>query len=141
MSAYRESDQDGEACPRPKDIGASGEALARLERQDVRSLLEDAIASEIVPRLVLLDRGSFAAASGTTPLRHEVEELAKFVLGKDERGAAAHLEALAKRYSFATLFTQLVAPAAHHLGELWDQDYCDFFDVTAGIGRLQAFMS
>jgi len=96
---------------------------------------------EIGPRLVLLHRGSAAPAPERRPTREEVEALATLAIGKDEAAATAHFEAVrAQRHSFATLLTCFVAPAAQRLGELWQQDVCDFFDVTVGIGRLQALM-
>jgi methanogenic corrinoid protein MtbC1 len=35
------------------------------------------------------------------------------------------------------LFLQLLAPAARHLGQLWERDVCDFTQVTVGLMRLQ----
>ena len=37
--------------------------------------------------------------------------------------------------------TFFIAPAALHLGEMWQQDLCDFFEVTLGVGRLQMLMN
>lgn len=35
------------------------------------------------------------------------------------------------------VFLELLAPTARYLGELWDDDLCDFTDVTVALGRLQ----
>ena len=39
--------------------------------------------------------------------------------------------------SVETLYLDLLAPTARHLGDLWDADVCDFTEVTVGLGRLQ----
>lgn len=36
-----------------------------------------------------------------------------------------------------TVYLDLLAPAARQLGSWWDQDACDFVDVTMGLWRLQ----
>ena len=38
------------------------------------------------------------------------------------------------------VFLDLLAPAARHLGEMWNNDECDFVDVTMGLWRLQEVM-
>ncbi|QZH76763.1 MAG: cobalamin B12-binding protein [Erythrobacter sp.] len=38
------------------------------------------------------------------------------------------------------VFVQLLAPAARRLGEYWEEDRCDFVDVTMGLWRLQEVM-
>jgi len=64
------------------------------------------------------------------------------VIGTDEAAAVAHFEKVrAQQLPYSTLLAYFVAPAARFLGELWRQDACDFFEVTIGIGRLQAFMN
>jgi methanogenic corrinoid protein MtbC1 len=39
-----------------------------------------------------------------------------------------------------TVFLDLLAPTAQHLGELWESDATDFASVTLGVGRLQLIM-
>ena len=39
--------------------------------------------------------------------------------------------------SVESLYLNLLAPTARHLGELWTQDLCDFTQVTVGLSRLQ----
>ncbi|MEO1222479.1 MAG: cobalamin B12-binding protein, partial [Pseudomonadota bacterium] len=39
--------------------------------------------------------------------------------------------------AFNAIYIDLLAPAARRLGELWEQDQCDFVDVTMGLWRLQ----
>ncbi|MFX4404351.1 hypothetical protein ABTA52_18530, partial [Acinetobacter baumannii] len=40
-----------------------------------------------------------------------------------------------------TLFIELLEPTARHLGEMWDNDACDFIGVTLGVARLQKLLA
>jgi len=40
-----------------------------------------------------------------------------------------------------SLFIELLEPAGRHLGEMWDDDRCNFFDVTVGVARLQELLA
>lgn len=42
--------------------------------------------------------------------------------------------------SVRTIFLDLLAPAARELGRMWEEDECDFVDVTMGLWRLQEVM-
>ncbi len=44
---------------------------------------------------------------------------------------------LARGVPVDTIFVELLAPAARHLGELWDEDTADFITVTMALWRLQ----
>ncbi len=41
-----------------------------------------------------------------------------------------------KGIAVETIYLELLAPVARHLGSLWEQDLCDFTEVTIGLGRL-----
>ena len=75
-------------------------------------------------------------------LLEEIETLARLSIGSDEAALFEYFERVkAQEHPLATLLTFFIAPAALHLGELWQQDLCDFFDVTLGVGRLQMLMN
>ena len=38
------------------------------------------------------------------------------------------------------IYLDLLAPVARRLGELWDEDACDYFEVTLQVGRIQRFV-
>jgi len=38
------------------------------------------------------------------------------------------------------IYLELIAPAARHLGELWEDDRCDFTDVTIGLGAMHQIL-
>lgn len=94
------------------------------------------VESEIIPRLLLAHRGDAAAptciAAGTS------ERFAVAALTTEAYGLLVEVEALcAVGVAVETLFLELLAPAARHLGILWDEDACDFVDVTMALWRLQ----
>lgn len=109
--------------------------------QEARSSLAQVVDVNIGPRLVLFHRDAASCPPALRPTRAEVERLALLVIGADEAAAVAHFEKVrAQQHPYSTLLAYFVAPAAQFLGELWQQDVCDFLEVTIGIGRLQAFM-
>jgi methanogenic corrinoid protein MtbC1 len=107
--------------------------LARLVRT---------IESEVVPRLVLARRALPAepAAAATTsrlPSTDEIGEFASLVLVPEIAPATSFVSALRRRgMSAETLYLDLLAPTARHLGELWDADVMSFAEVTLGLLRL-----
>lgn len=119
---------------RPKEAGRK---LAPLLRT---------IEVEIIPRLVLARRrlpdGAVAGAAGElAPCGEDVTELAGLVLGSDVTLASSFVDTMRTRgTSVETLYLDLLAPAARHLGDLWTADVCDFTQVTVGLGRLQRML-
>lgn len=104
-------------------------------------VLAGIIEGEIIPRLLCAhkddvraqaegrrDRISAAQADGfaSTVLRCEAHALMEQVEGFILRGA-----------SVEAVLIDLLAPAARQIGEWWEEDSCDFVDVTMGLWRLQ----
>jgi methanogenic corrinoid protein MtbC1 len=125
-----------------------GAAAAEVTEQgaEVRmALLARAIQNEIIPRLMLAHRVPDACLEvPTLPAGTEqvglgdVENFARIVLSQGEDRVLACVEAMRERgVPVETIYLDLLAPAARYLGELWEQDLCDFTDVTLGLGRLQ----
>jgi methanogenic corrinoid protein MtbC1 len=125
-----------QAASGPLAVPPDGRAwrLARLVRT---------IEAEIIPRLVLARRAAAPQparppAGLLIPQSEDIEELARLVLERDEAPAVAFIEALHARGAAAeTLYLDLLAPAARHLGVLWEADVCSFMQVTLGLWRLQ----
>lgn len=100
------------------------------------------IEAEIIPRLLLAHKGDVgvdpADARGEIPTPEHVIEFAGLALAQSTTAAAGYIEAMVDQgYLLETLYLDLLAPAARHLGELWEQDLCDFVDVTMALGRVQ----
>jgi methanogenic corrinoid protein MtbC1 len=109
---------------------------------DYARSLSTLIESEIIPRMMV------AHATQMLPSTAIEQDI---VIGADEVGAFAplvmqveadvlldHVEAILGRgVPFESVLVDLLAPTARFLGELWDDDQCDFVDVTMGLWRMQ----
>ncbi len=128
----RRSANDSHLSARVGD--ATDERLSRLAR---------AIELEIIPRLMLAHRLAepcpiVPALHGEKVSRKDVEDFAKLVLATDEALPLACVAALrARGISVEKIYLDLLAPTARYLGDLWNEDLCDFTEVTVGLGRLQ----
>lgn len=111
-----------------------------------RTMLVRAIETEVIPRLILSRRAALrhaAVLEAEHPLPEcgSIEEFAGLTFAADGFAAAAFVEAARDRgASVEALYLDLMAPAARHLGQLWEDDVCDFTDVTIGLGRLQQIL-
>lgn len=106
----------------------------------VNSLIEE----QIIPRLLIAHSSdvprnratgalsvdpSDAASFASLPLDLDAEDLLEVVEGFLQRGV-----------SVESVFIDLLAPSARRLGQHWEEDECDFLDVTMGLWRLQEVM-
>ncbi|MCW1988495.1 MULTISPECIES: B12-binding domain-containing protein [unclassified Novosphingobium] len=140
----------GEGAPRAKDgrNAASGRTMAKA-RDSARAFppaAVDALISEhIIPRLLMAQShgpvpriaaqgtakvdAAEAARFASLPLQLEADELLALVESILARGACVE-----------SVFVDLLAPSARRLGKHWEDDDCDFVDVTMGLWRLQEVM-
>ena len=120
---------------------AHSEAVDRLDA------LAKTIETEIVPRLMLahkaeLRREDTADSLSVEPGRDDVVDFAAVVLEGDMKAAFEFIDGLrARGVPLDSIYMDLLAPAARHLGELWLQDRCDFMAVTLGLSRMQQLLS
>lgn len=125
------------------------QALARLatdaNRESVElrlAVLSRAIEHEIIPRLMLahpMAEECLAIMPSPSPQvsAEDVTAFAKLVLAPDENVAHACIETMRNSgISVETIYTDLLAPVARYLGKLWEEDLCDFTEVTLGLGTL-----
>ena len=112
--------------------------------QSVASLIE----GEIIPRLMAAHgAGSIetaaaprrsAAEVGATITDSDSAAFAPLALEVDAYALIDHVESLlARGVSIDGILVDLLAPAARELGLWWEEDRCDFVDVTMGLWRLQ----
>ncbi len=122
----------------------------RFESVRSGATLGSLISGEIIPRLLLAHRDDYdsriARTDAKTPDTSMIDgaEAARFAplpleLEADELLAQVEL-ILARGVSVETVFVELLAPSARRLGQLWEEDRCDFVDVTMGLWRLQEVM-
>jgi MerR family transcriptional regulator, light-induced transcriptional regulator len=127
-----------EALERPATDGNSP-LLARARRS---ALLSRVVEVEILPRLVLARAiGLTKPVNGSkhqATSEHDTEALVALLLGPDDGGVEDFIAQLqACGATVASLFLGVVTGAARRLGELWEDDRCDFAQVTISVGRLQ----
>lgn len=112
----------------------------RLER------LERTIQNELVPRLMTSHRvgpvsPSMAAAAARSLSETDVSAFVSAVRSHDDsRGVDFIHGVLAEGASVEAVFLDLLAPSARRLGEMWDNDECDFVEVTVALGRMQRML-
>ncbi len=114
----------------------------RRDDGDYDRPLSALIECEIIPRLMAAHASAAmpSAEIGTDgPIDSvEVGIFAPLVMQVDADRLLAHIETILDRgVSVETVMVDLLAPAARLLGEYWDDDRCDFVDVTMGLWRLQ----
>ena len=121
---------------------------ARYPASDQRrvAVLARALESEVIPRLVL-SRHAGAAQPGRHdptlpgPTREDVEAIAAHAARGDQAAATALVGTLrARDVPLDRIYLELFAPAARHLGALWEADLCDFASVTIGLCCLQQLL-
>lgn len=100
------------------------------------------IEAEIIPRLMATYRGQEGLpAGGAGGLRVDPAEVRDFRNIAVERDAAAcrnFIESVRNRgVSLATIYLELISPAARQLDRLWAQDECDFTQITVALWRMQ----
>ena len=102
------------------------------------------IESEIIPRLLMAHASS--DSHGKQPRSRVInpDDASRFAMLPLRLEAASLLEEvdafIADGASVEAVCLDLLAPAARKLGEMWDNDECDFIDVTMGLWRLQEVM-
>ena len=102
------------------------------------------IKTQIIPKIVLALRKSpvtKAAESAKRTMISPVEELAALALGNEDDAAFAYVEGVVAQGTVVeSILLDLLAPAARHLGTLWESDATDFATVTLAMSRLQRIM-
>lgn len=101
------------------------------------------VEAEIIPRLLLAHRGEAGLLQtiGTDAGKIDgktARHFATAALHQEAYGLLVEVDALiARGSSVEAIFLEVLAPAARHLGTMWDQDAVDFVDVTMALWRLQ----
>lgn len=93
------------------------------------------VAVPLIPVAVIPAPASLVISSA------QVSDLVSLVLDRGEPAAVAFVEAVHDKGTLAeTIYLDLLAPVARRLGEMWENDTCDFTEVTIGLWRLQNAM-
>lgn len=102
------------------------------------------IEGEIIPRLLMAHDSGASDGDTRRPSiidRADINHFATLPLRLEAAGLLEQVDALiARGATVEAICIDLLAPAARRLGEMWDNDECDFIDVTMGLWRLQEVM-
>ena len=111
-----------------------------------KARLERVIQAEILPRLMRSHISQGAAETkrdqqAGASLALWLDDFVQVLLKPDPDEALAFVEKMrAEGGVHHAIFLELLAPAAQRLGNLWDNDDCDFMEVAVGVQRLQRIL-
>lgn len=114
--------------------------MGGASRQHLGAVIE----GDFIPRLMMrYAKGGTAEEAGADTAIHS-DEAARFAalpLHLEADALLAETEAFLRRgVSVESIFLDLLAPSAREIGRLWEEDECDFVEVTMGLWRLQEVM-
>jgi len=109
-----------------------------------QDVLDRLIEAEIIPRLMLINRDAVDSLDpeldAARTVRFEpdqIDDFARRAVTGDPEDLVLEVERLMDNgASHEDILLKLLAPAARRLGRLWDEDVCDFGDVTIGLMKL-----
>jgi len=136
-SSHSASEARGERTSRPN--GQGGDPTLDQEGADA---LFRVIEGDIIPRLLLAHQqpevpGHPGTEGRGTLTMADRSRFLELVLSDSASGARELVDDLLDRgVSRETIFLDLLTHTARRLGELWEQDLCDFAEVTIGLCRL-----
>ncbi|WP_246732881.1 cobalamin B12-binding domain-containing protein [Methylobacterium sp. BTF04] len=122
------------------------EVVAKLAGLDRATLwhgeLASVVESEIIPRLMIAHRAGLSnEKSNIIPDGEQIATFAALILSPASDDIENRITALVEDgLSLDSLLLDLLAPTARHLGVLWEDDLCDFAEMTIAMGRLQRIM-
>jgi methanogenic corrinoid protein MtbC1 len=103
-----------------------------------RLILSQTVREEVIPRLLAQLPPQLSQAAVTEA---QIIELADISLQGQGDEAIAFVTSLQQRgYAADVLYLSLLSPAAALLGQYWENDVCNFADVTIGLVHLQQAM-
>ncbi|MFE1598877.1 cobalamin B12-binding domain-containing protein [Methylobacterium sp. ID0610] len=105
-------------------------------RDDLAKVVE----AEIIPRLMLAHRAG--PPPRRLPTRHpraeDIARLSDLMLALGDGDSMAEIRGLLDGgLSLESLLIEVLAPTARHIGRLWEEDECDFVQVTVAMARLR----
>jgi methanogenic corrinoid protein MtbC1 len=148
MGAPQEGRRDHRADIEAVDLGQSAHTTGVFPRATNlwKARLECVIHAEVLPRLMLSlgAQGEHEAKQDPKAglsLTGWLDDFVHVLLKPDPDEALAFVQKMrADGGVNHAIFLDLLAPAARRLGNLWDNDDCDFMEVAVGVQRLQRIL-
>jgi methanogenic corrinoid protein MtbC1 len=119
---------------------------AQASPKKSRKLLARTIEKQIIPRLLSSRQSNTlpfiqSGYPSNIPTVEQIEEFIGLLLKHDIVVASDYVEKMCRNgASLDVIFLNLFSPAARYLGRLWEEDICDFTDVTIALSRLQQLL-
>lgn len=135
----------GVAASETRSLKRSSRSTRRCRSHRQAADLDLIVQGEIIPRLLTAHRAprlSPSTQAGAQPISaEEVADFAQLPLTLEAEELLQRVEAIIDRgIGVESIFIELLAPSARRLGQFWEDDICDFVDVTMGLWRLQEVM-
>jgi methanogenic corrinoid protein MtbC1 len=149
LEAIRCRDLGGNAIYDSLRLAAPLPAVAAEDQKPAKrnwmDLLDSAIESEVLPRLLSAQRASAGVGElcgiASRPSPDDVASYVALIVADDMDQARAEADRVIVQYGGRdALLHDLLTPAARLLGEMWERDECDFMTVTLGVYRLNQVM-
>jgi len=112
-------------------------------KDSCQASLMEILESQIIPNLLKVNESAspfFSTDRVRTnlPTQEEITRFAQLCIESDADAPDTFVQSLiAEGLASDAIFLHLLAPAARHLGYLWEDDICDFTQVTIGLVRMQ----
>jgi methanogenic corrinoid protein MtbC1 len=112
----------------------------------IMELLAQMVEGDIIPRLMLAHKThrdqSHSQVTSKSLGSNAVVDLAHILLTHEVDDVEVILHAyLNSGLRLDEVYVDLMAPAARHLGVMWEDDTATFSDVTIGLGRMQTLLN
>lgn len=123
--------------------GSSRYSENKSSKDSCQASLMEILESQIIPNLLKANESvspffSTDGARTELPTQEEIARFAQLCIDADADAPDTYVQSLiAEGLASEAIFLHLLAPAARHLGYLWDEDMCDFTQVTIGLVRMQ----
>jgi MerR family transcriptional regulator, light-induced transcriptional regulator len=118
--------------------------VRRIEVDRLRRALERVVKREVIPQLILADKGALNAepvAAERNATAEEVDAFQVLVIHRNASDCVAFVDALKSGgLSLRSIYLGLFAPVAKQLGTKWDNDELSFVDVTLAMNKLQSLV-
>ncbi len=115
----------------------------RVAAKDRLARLARTIETDVIPRLVQAHRPVAAnpEPGSAVTTQADVEAFLHQIIHATEVETARAIDVLRERgVAVESIYLDLFGPTARRLGEMWEDDSCDFSTVTVALGRLQRLL-
>jgi methanogenic corrinoid protein MtbC1 len=123
--------------------GSSSQSENNQTKDACQASLMEILESQIIPNLLKANEsaGPFFSTDGVRtefPTEEEIAQFASLCLETNPEASDLFVQAMmSEGLNSEAIFLHLLAPAARHLGYLWEEDLCNFTQVTIGLVRMQ----